>query len=160
LCGVRSPDKYGRKNGARRVNPRASAAATKRGRSLSPASRAAQSRLAAALSMTDIWCQRSGRQWQKACAARPAFGRNSSVTTNSTPDVPNDRNACPGATTPSPAALAALSPPPPATTTRGNPSSAAAPADSVPAGEVPSVNCGMCERSRPVAASIASDHSR
>ena len=71
---------------------------------------------AAADNITPIWCQRPGSAWQNACTAEAGAGANRSVTRKTTPDVPSDRNASPGAIAPSPIALAAQSPAPPATT--------------------------------------------
>ena len=78
--------------------------------------RASHSSDAAAERITPIWCQVFGSAWQKACTALAAFGRNFSLETKSTPDVPSETKAEPGATVPTPQADAALSPAPPATT--------------------------------------------
>ena len=85
-----------------------------------------QDRHEAAERMTPIWCQVSGSAWQNACTTDPGSGAKRSVVTQSTPDVPSDRNALPGPIAPTPIAPAALSPAPPATIGRcANPQRAA-----------------------------------
>ena len=79
-------------------------------------SRANQLRLSVADRITPIWCQVSGRAWQKACTAPAVLGENLALDTKRTPDVPSDKKEALGRTAPMPQAEAALSPPPPATT--------------------------------------------
>ena len=43
-----------------------------------------------ALSITDIWCQVSGKQWQKECTALLVFEENSEVGEKYTPEVPRE----------------------------------------------------------------------
>ena len=47
-------------------------------------------------------CQVPGRQWQKACTASAGLGAKPASATNSTPEVPSDRKASPGADHPDP----------------------------------------------------------
>ncbi len=121
---------------------------------------AVQSRQEAAFSMTDIWCQRPGRAWQKACTVPPTFGRKLSVAAKITPDVPSESRASPSWITPTPTAPAALSPPPPATGTRSMPQASASSARRRPVCSVPSTSLGMCAMSSPVAASMSGDQAR
>ena len=72
-----------------------------------PSSGAAHARHEAALRMTDIRCQVSGRQWQKLWTARSGLARYSASATNSTPEVPSDSDVRLRSTTPAPIAPAA-----------------------------------------------------
>ncbi|MNX44017.1 hypothetical protein D3C86_744950 [compost metagenome] len=163
LCGERSPDRYGRNSGQRAR----SASATDAAASSSAASSAnlkvfaAQLTALAAESITDIWCQRLGSAWQKACIACAGFGRKRSVETNTTPEVPSETKPCPGSTSPMPTALAALSPAPPAIFTPSrSPQRAASSGLSSAETSLPSTSRGMWSRVSPVAASSSSDQSR
>ena len=115
---------------------------------LAPVTPASHSSEAAAERMTPIWCQVFGSAWQKAWTALAAFGRNFSLETKSTPDVPSETKAEPGATVPTPQADAALSPAPPATTgaARHAPAASRARARSLPVGSVPSKSAGIWSR--------------
>ena len=75
----------------------------------------------AALSMTDIWCQRPGNAWQNACAARAGFGQEAVRRDEDHARRAERQERLPGRSRRRPTALAALSPPPPATSTRGMP---------------------------------------
>ena len=124
-------------------------------------SRATQLRLDAALRITLIWCQRPGRQWQKACTPWPGLGAKPSLPANSTPEVPSDSRPAPASTTPRPTAAAALSPAPPASNTAcAMPHSWHSDGRICAAAWLPSTRRGMCSRERLVAASMRSDQSR
>src|SRR5688572_12212963 len=83
---------------------------------LAPVIPASHSSEAAAERMTPIWCHVPGSAWQKAWTALAALGEKRALDTKSTPDVPSETKAEPGATVPTPQADAALSPAPPAMT--------------------------------------------
>ena len=83
------------------------------------------------------------------------------MTAKTTPEVPSDRNASPGAITPSPQAAAALSPAPPATTgVPSIPQLAAISPRSVPETSLPSTSRGIWSLFRPQAPSNSSDQQR
>ena len=66
-----------------------------------------------ALSITDIWCQVSGKQWQKECTALLVFEENLEVGEKYTPEVPSEITDWDEFITPDPVAPAAWSPAPP-----------------------------------------------
>src|SRR6218665_3473518 len=169
--GVRSPLREGKNSGACacRACAIAATAADNRASSRCPVRRVTQPNALAALSITDIWCQRCGRAWANACTARPVAGAKASVTRNTTPEVPSDTRPWPAMRAPTPTALAALSPAPEASPTAfcmtagtpvASPQRRAMSARSTPVGALPSASAVICDRFRPQACSMAWLHAR
>ncbi len=91
LCGVRSPEKYGRKTSRpAAARPAASISASSAASPAAPVAFATQVSDAAAERITYIRCHVAGRQWQNACTVRSGSGRKPPSETKITPDVPSE----------------------------------------------------------------------
>jgi hypothetical protein len=162
LWGVRSPERYGRNKGAlaRLLTLTRSASLSKHPSSADVSLHSQRTQLAAD-STTLVRCHLPGIAWQSACTPSSGLGRNRSVTTDSTPEVPRDRNPSPDSAAPTPSALVAVSPPPAATITfLGKPSSLATLPSTTPAARLPSSIGGTFIRVRSHASKSSSDHTR
>ena len=106
-------------------------------------------------------CQRPGTAWQKAWTRPRGSKIGRSVVAKITPDVPSESAIVPGATTPTPTALAAWSPPPATTGVPARrPVASAAAAVTLPVTTGPSNVGGIQAGSIPSAARTSGDHSR